>query len=233
MKMCPFCAEEIQEAAKKCKHCGEWLSDEPAKTSAEPIKGIPCSYGSCNGKILDAGYCTKCFRMPEEVSTDIKKGTNQNKEEGKQKGVLAYIVNLVSRFVKLVGVLLLGIIIVISICIVYFTMKDSPSLFTSLPPSPPSGNTATAQGCEDTALAFVMSKEFVKKRLRSPSTADFPHLYSDGVRVEYQGDCTHNVWAYVDASNAFGAIIREKYYAKVNYDKGDDSWILQDLQMHE
>ncbi len=35
MKLCPFCAEEIQTAAIKCKHCGEFLNGGDSRPSAE------------------------------------------------------------------------------------------------------------------------------------------------------------------------------------------------------
>jgi uncharacterized membrane protein YvbJ len=34
MKKCPFCAEEIQDDAVKCKHCGEFLIDAELKKTA-------------------------------------------------------------------------------------------------------------------------------------------------------------------------------------------------------
>lgn len=32
-KQCPYCGEEIMKAAKKCRHCGEWLPVEQTKTA--------------------------------------------------------------------------------------------------------------------------------------------------------------------------------------------------------
>ena len=85
--------------------------------------------------------------------------------------------------------------------------------------------------CKDTSLAFVAAREFVRDRLKSPSTAVFPLQVYDDVRVFYSGDCKHEIFAYVDAQNSFGATIRTPYYAKVEYRKATNRWLLKNLDM--
>ena len=89
------------------------------------------------------------------------------------------------------------------------------------------------KACSSDVSAFVMSQTFVKQRLKAPSTADFPYISSDGVQTQYKGNCTHQVLAYVDSQNSFGAKIRTKYYVKLKNEKGTDSWKLLEIKLYE
>lgn len=79
--------------------------------------------------------------------------------------------------------------------------------------------------CESSNSAYYMSQEFIKKMLKSPSSAKFPNYYSDsGIEVTYLGECKHKVSAYVDAQNSFGAMIRSQYTITIQNKKYTQDW---------
>ncbi len=108
MKPCPFCAEMIQDAAKKCRFCREYLDEDVAQrqskavTSQRPLgrRGTPCP--KCNSRYQESGpwpwylgtvgailcravVCTECGHH-----FDAKK---PHVDLGKRKRNLAIIIN--------------------------------------------------------------------------------------------------------------------------------------------
>lgn len=78
--------------------------------------------------------------------------------------------------------------------------------------------------------AYIYAQLFVKDKLKSPSTAEFPFSPDD---VWSLGENRYKVISYVDSQNSFGATIRTKYIAVLKYIPGKGSkpgtWELEDL----
>lgn len=79
------------------------------------------------------------------------------------------------------------------------------------------------------SMAYIISQDCVKNKLKSPSTADFP--FSD-----YKSEVDSNnyiIQSYVDSQNGFGATIRSDWQVKLKYIGGDqadpNSWQLIDV----
>lgn len=81
--------------------------------------------------------------------------------------------------------------------------------------------------CNDSTTAFVMSQNFVKQRLKSPSTATFPYINDAGVKVfqdEPLTECKHVISAFVDAQNGFGGTVRNRYTVTMQKVPGKNAW---------
>ncbi|MEM8541458.1 MAG: hypothetical protein AAGF25_10935 [Pseudomonadota bacterium] len=71
-------------------------------------------------------------------------------------------------------------------------------------------------------MAFIMTQDRVKSRLRSPASAKFPWAHE--IASKHTGNCKYEIFAYVDAQNGFGAMLRTYYSAKMQHDPSAETW---------
>lgn len=84
--------------------------------------------------------------------------------------------------------------------------------------------------CDSDVGAFVMSQNFVKKKLKYPSSAVFPYI--DDSAVSVYGDmnkkgleiCEYSVYGYVESKNGFGIMVNNKYEVDLKYNVKKDIW---------
>jgi len=77
--------------------------------------------------------------------------------------------------------------------------------------------------------AFIMCLQFVRDRLKSPGSAEFP--YSGEAQTSRNGD-QFAIQSYVDSQNSFGASIRTRWTCTIRH-IGNDNWKLINLQFSD
>ena len=78
------------------------------------------------------------------------------------------------------------------------------------------------------SMALVMSRNFVRDKLVSPSTAEFASLSSS--TVTKSGNSFHII-SYVDAKDAFGTPIRKNYTCLLSHSPNTKNWSLISLDI--
>lgn len=87
-------------------------------------------------------------------------------------------------------------------------------------------NTSSSPHEPDKLNAYVMMKEFVKDKLKSPSTAEFESSSTIGFK---QVGSLYAFSGYVDSQNSFGAMIRTKFTMSIRYTASTQKWHLENF----
>ncbi len=84
---------------------------------------------------------------------------------------------------------------------------------------------------DNKSMAYIMMEDFVKRDLKSPSTAEFPGVFDGKLdHVTALGNQSYRIVSYVDAQNSFGAMLRIKFVGEIKQ-ISDDEWQLISLNL--
>ncbi len=78
-----------------------------------------------------------------------------------------------------------------------------------------SDNESSSSDNSKKLLAYNYAEDFVKQRLKSPSTAEFPGLFEKADHIIELGTNEFQINSWVDSQNGFGAMIRSYFSCKI------------------
>lgn len=85
--------------------------------------------------------------------------------------------------------------------------------------------------------AWIMAEKFVNDRLKAPGTADYGSVFGEyqdpKVCVSELGENRFRCRGWVDAENAFGAKLRQRFDLTLNYTESDQKWRLESFEFLE
>lgn len=80
-----------------------------------------------------------------------------------------------------------------------------------------SDSTNEDPNADRSSMAYIQCKGFVKSRLKSPASAEFPPNSSAKVYRPWADKQQYTVTAYVDAQNGFGANLRSRFICEIEW----------------
>ncbi|MEZ7496433.1 hypothetical protein QO206_13115 [Leeuwenhoekiella aequorea] len=130
---------------------------------------------------------TQCKECYQDVSTNAKTCPHCGN-------------NLKNKGIGCTGTFIIGMILVIIVFSVFSPDSDSDTNDSSYTISHP-----------DKFLAYNYAEDAVKKKLKAPSSADFPGASERASHVNYLGGGEYQIISWVDSENSFGANIRTDF----------------------
>lgn len=68
------------------------------------------------------------------------------------------------------------------------------------------------------SLAYNYAEDFVKEKLKSPSTAKFPGLLDRDKHIAKTSEGVYKIYSWVESQNSFGATIRTRFSCTIRFE---------------